>query len=107
MLMSMGIPFRFRWCRGVEGEEGTEIGRGVWVGIIINRDRDMEGKERGKGREEKVEGGRRDIVGITGGIMRKWRLGGKMISGDLSVVVESDGPGSLFSFRCISFWTMP
>lgn len=73
--MSMGIQF---WHREVEegGVRGVEIDRGVLV--VINKARDT---------EEKVEDGRRDIVGIMGGIMRRWRLGGRVIFGDLSGIL--------------------
>ena len=70
--MSMGIQFwRHREVEEEGGVRGVEIDRGVLVLIIKERDT-----------EEKVEDGRRDVVGIMGGIMRRWRLGGRVIFGD-------------------------
>lgn len=100
MWMSMGI--RSPQCPGVEGVEAVEggAGRGALVVII----RDIRGKGRvevgNKDMEEKVveEEGRRGIVGIMEGIMRKWRLGGRMIFGDLKGKVATYLEGC-FSFR--------
>lgn len=82
------------------GVEGIGIGPGV---LVIIKDMDKEERVLGdRDREERGIGGRREIVRITEDIMRRLRLGGRMIFGDLVSKVAIDLE-VCFSCRCIYF----